>query len=66
MGSAFYTFTLKHNNEELRNTNGCDLVTQFSSNPNNRLITRIVISAFFFKKNLVGSELFYNDVVLLL
>lgn len=32
--------TLKHNNEELRNTNGCYLVTQFSSNPNNRLITR--------------------------
>ena len=29
-----------HNNEELRNTNGCYLVTQFSSNPNNRLILR--------------------------
>lgn len=32
--------TLKHSNEELRNTNGCYLVTQFSSNPNNRLILR--------------------------
>ena len=32
--------TLKHNNEELRNTNGCYLVTQFSSNPNNLLILR--------------------------
>ena len=30
--------TLKHNNEELRNTNGCYLVTQFSSNPTNRFI----------------------------
>ena len=30
--------TLKHNNEELRNTNGCHLVTQFSSNPTNRFI----------------------------
>jgi len=29
---------LKHNNEELRNTNGCYLVTQFSSNPTNRFI----------------------------
>ena len=27
-------------NEEPRNTNGCYLVTQFSSNPNNRLILR--------------------------
>ena len=27
--------TLKHNNEELRNTNGCYLITQFSSNPTN-------------------------------
>ena len=32
--------TLEHNNEELRNTNGCYLVTQFPSNPNNRLILR--------------------------
>ena len=32
--------TLKHNNEELRNTNGCYLVTQFPCNPNNRLILR--------------------------
>lgn len=32
--------TLKHNNEELRNMNGCYLVTQFSSKPNNRLILR--------------------------
>ena len=30
--------TLKHNNEELRNTNDCYLVTQFSSNPTNRFI----------------------------
>lgn len=30
--------TLEHNNEELRNTNGCYLVTQFSSNPTNRFI----------------------------
>lgn len=29
---------LEHNNEELRNTNGCYLVTQFSSNPTNRFI----------------------------
>ena len=27
----------EHNNEELRNTNGCYLVTQISSNPNSRL-----------------------------
>ena len=32
--------SLVQNNEELRNTNGCYLVTQFSSNPNNRLILR--------------------------
>ena len=30
--------TLEHNNEELRNTNGCYLITQFSSNPTNRFI----------------------------
>ena len=30
--------TLKHNNEELRNTNGCYLVTQFSGNPTNQFI----------------------------
>ena len=35
---AIRVITLKHNNEELRNTNGCYLVTQFSSNPTNRLI----------------------------
>lgn len=29
---------MKHNNEELRNTNDCYLVTQFSSNPTNRFI----------------------------
>ncbi|MBQ2886663.1 MAG: hypothetical protein IJE43_23335 [Alphaproteobacteria bacterium] len=29
---------MEHNNEELRNTNGCYLVTQFSSNPTNRFI----------------------------
>jgi len=29
---------LEHNDEELRNTNGCHLVTQFSSNPTNRFI----------------------------
>ena len=33
--------TLEHNNEELRNTNGCYLVTQISSNPNSRL-TQII------------------------
>ncbi len=32
--------TLKHNNEELRNTNDYYLVTQFPCNPNNRLILR--------------------------
>ncbi len=30
--------TLWQSNEELRNTNGCYLVTQFSSNPTNRFI----------------------------
>ena len=35
---AVRVITLKHNNEELRNTNGCYLVTQFSSNPTNRFI----------------------------
>ena len=35
---AIRVITLKHNNEELRNTNGCYLVTQFSSNPTNRFI----------------------------
>ncbi|MBQ6938408.1 MAG: hypothetical protein IJN35_01025, partial [Muribaculaceae bacterium] len=30
--------TLEHNNEELRNTNGCYLVTQFPSNTTNRFI----------------------------
>jgi len=29
---------LEHNNEELRNTNGCYLVTRFSINPTNRFI----------------------------
>ena len=44
VSDSFCTFvasrviTLKHNNEELRNTNGCYLVTQFSSNPTNRFI----------------------------
>lgn len=32
------SYQLKHNNEELRNTNDCYLVTQFSSNPTNRFI----------------------------
>ena len=36
----------EHNNEELRNTNGCYLVTQISSNPNSRL-TQII------RKNLI-------------
>lgn len=35
---AIRVITLEHNNEELRNTNGCYLVTQFPSNPNNRFI----------------------------
>ena len=35
---AVRVITLKHNNEELRNTNGCYLVTQYSSNPTNRFI----------------------------
>lgn len=35
---ASRVITLEHNNEELRNTNGCYLVTQFSSNPTNRFI----------------------------
>ena len=35
---AIRVITLKHNNEELRNTNGCYLITQFSSNPTNRFI----------------------------
>ena len=35
---AIRVITLKHNNEELRNTNGCYLVTQFSSSSTNRLI----------------------------
>lgn len=37
---AVRVITLKHNDEELRNMNVCYLITQFSSNPNNRLITR--------------------------
>ena len=50
---AVKVITLKHNNEELRNTNGCYLVTQFSSNPNNRLILRqLQILRFFLKKDL--------------
>ena len=32
--------SLVQNNKELWNRNGCHLVTQFSSNPNNRLILR--------------------------
>ena len=28
-------YVKKHNNDELRNTNGCYLITQFSSNPTN-------------------------------
>lgn len=32
------SYPLKHNNEELRNTNDCYLVTQFSKNPTNRFI----------------------------
>ena len=35
---AIRVTTLKHNNERLRNTNGCYLVTQFSSSSTNRLI----------------------------
>lgn len=35
---AIRVITLKHNNEEIRNTNGCYLVTQFSSSSTNRLI----------------------------
>ena len=37
---AVRVITLKHNNEELRNTNGYYLVTLFSGNPNNRFILR--------------------------
>ena len=32
--------TLEQSNDELRNTNGCYLVTQFSSNPTNRFILK--------------------------
>ena len=32
------SYALKQNNVELRNANGCYLVTQFSSNPTNRFI----------------------------
>ena len=35
---ASRVITLEQNNEELRKTNGCHLVTQFSSNPTNRFI----------------------------
>ena len=35
---AIRVITLKHNNEELRNTNGCYLITQSSSISTNRLI----------------------------
>jgi len=44
VSDSFCTFvasrviTLEHNNEELRNTNSCYLITQFSSNPTNRFI----------------------------
>ncbi len=44
VSDSFCTFvasrviTLEHNNEELRNTNGCYLVTQFPNNPTNRFI----------------------------
>ena len=37
---AVRVVTLKQSNEELRNTNGCYLVTLFSGNPNNRFILR--------------------------
>ena len=37
---AVRVIALKHNNEELRNTNGCYLVTLFSDNPNNLFILR--------------------------
>ena len=57
---AIRVITLKHNNEELRNTNGCYLVTQFSSSSTNRLIlselsflakvTNIICSSKFIKK----------------
>ena len=37
---ASVVISLVQNNKELWNRNGCHLVTQFSSNPNNRLILR--------------------------
>ena len=47
---AVRVITLKHNNEELRNTNGCYLVTLFSGNPNNRFILRQLQILRFFRK----------------
>ena len=49
---AVRVIALKHNNEELRNTNGCYLVTLFSGNPNNRFILRQLQILRFFQKKL--------------
>ena len=49
---AVRVITLKHNNEELRNTSGCYLVTLFSGNPNNRFILRQLQILRFFQKKL--------------
>ena len=48
--------TLKQNNNELRNTNGCYLVTQIPINPNNRLILRQLQSLRFFTLKLLQNN----------
>ncbi len=53
---AIRVITLKHNNEELRNTNGCYLVTQFSSSPTNRFI----LSELSFLAKVTKKLLFYT------
>lgn len=61
---ASRVITLEHNNEELRNTNGCYLVTQFSSNPTNRFIlSELSFLAKVTEK--IETPNFYNEIKIL-
>ena len=54
--------TLEHNNEELRNTNGCYLVTQFSSNPTNLFILSELSFLAKFTKRFLCDQIFAVEI----
>lgn len=59
---AIAILTLWQSNEELRNTNGCYLVTQFSSNPTNRFILSELSFLAKFTKRFLCDQIFAVEI----